>query len=81
MPIILPPEKWDEWSDPEVHETDQLNAMLKACPSDWLESVEVSTQMHSPRNKRAEILAPLKNSAASPLPRSLLWYIAFNSSK
>ena len=43
----------DESLDPEVHETDQINAMLKPCPPEWLESLEVSTLVNSPRNNRA----------------------------
>ena len=60
MPVILEPKQFDEWLDPEVHEAEQINTMLKPCPPQWLESVEVSTLVNSPRNNRAEVLEPLK---------------------
>jgi putative SOS response-associated peptidase YedK len=59
MPVILNENQWEEWLDPEVHETDQIGTMLKPCPPEWLESVEVSTMVNSPRNNRAEVLEPL----------------------
>jgi putative SOS response-associated peptidase YedK len=61
MPVILEKKQWDEWLDPEVHENDQVNSMLKPCPPDWLESVEVSQLVNSPKNNRAEVLDPLPN--------------------
>jgi putative SOS response-associated peptidase YedK len=59
MPVILEKSQFEEWLDPEVHEVDQINAILKPCPSDWLQATEVSTLVNSPRNNRAEVLAPL----------------------
>jgi len=60
VPVILEPKQWDERLDPEVHVPDAINATLKPCPSDWLECVEISTLVNSPRNNRAEVLEPLK---------------------
>jgi putative SOS response-associated peptidase YedK len=59
MPVILDRSQWDEWLDPEVHEADAINAMLKPCPPEWLDSLEVSTLVNSPKNNRSEILSPL----------------------
>ena len=59
MPVILNRSQWDEWLDSEIHETDAINALLKPCPPDWLDAVEVSTLVNSPKNNRAEVLAPL----------------------
>ena len=59
MPVILEKAQFDDWLDPEVHEVDQINAMLKPCPSDWLQATEVSTLVNSPRNNRAEVLEPI----------------------
>jgi putative SOS response-associated peptidase YedK len=60
MPVILDPKQFDEWLDPEVREAEQINSMLKPCPPEWLQSVEVSTLVNSPRNNRTEVLEPLK---------------------
>jgi len=47
-------------SPDKSHEAGQINTMLKPCPPEWLESVEVSTPVNSPRNNRAEVVEPLK---------------------
>jgi len=60
MPVILDPKQFDEWLDPEVHEPEHVGAMLKQCPAEWLDSVEVSTLVNKPANNRPEVLEPLK---------------------
>jgi len=69
MPVILEPKQFDECLDPEVHKAEQINALLKPCPPEWLESVEVSALMNSPRNNRAEVLEPLKTLLVPPKQR------------
>ncbi len=60
MPVILEPKQWDEGLDPAVHETEQTTSMLKPYPPEWLESVDVSTLVNSPRNNRAEVVEAMK---------------------
>jgi putative SOS response-associated peptidase YedK len=60
MQVILDAKQFEEWLDPEVHEVDEIKSLLKPCPPDRLESVEVSTLVNSPRNNREEVLEPLK---------------------
>ncbi len=59
MPVILDRSQWDEWLNPEIHEADAINALLRACPPEWLEAGEVSTLVNSPKNNSVEVLAPL----------------------
>jgi putative SOS response-associated peptidase YedK len=59
MPVILEAKQFDEWLDPEVHEADQIGAMLKACPANWLALTEVSTLVNSTKNNRVEVLEPV----------------------
>jgi putative SOS response-associated peptidase YedK len=59
MPVILDPKQFDEWLDPEVHEAEAINALLKPCPAEWLDSVEVSKLVNSTKNNRVEVLAPV----------------------
>jgi putative SOS response-associated peptidase YedK len=61
MPVILEAKDIEEWLDPEVHEPEQIAKLLKSCPPAWLNSIEVSTLVNSPRNNRAEVLEPLSN--------------------
>ena len=60
MPVILEAKDIEEWLDPEVHEPEQIGKLLKPCPPAWLDSIEVSTLVNSPRNNRAEVLEALK---------------------
>ena len=60
MQVILEPKQFDEWLDPEVHEPEAIKTLLQPCSSNWLDSVEVSALVNSPKNNRAEILAPAK---------------------
>jgi len=59
MPVILDRSQWDDWLNLEIHEAYAINALLKPCPPEWLEAVEVSTLVNSPKNNRVEVLAPL----------------------
>jgi len=56
MPVILETKDFEEWLDPEVQEPEQIGKLLKPCPAEWLDCVEVSTMVNSPRNNRAEVL-------------------------
>ena len=54
MPAITPPDKFDLWLDPSVHEKEKLLPVLKPCPDDELELYEVSDRVNSPKNDSAE---------------------------
>lgn len=59
MPVILAEEDEDQWLDSECKEPEKLTALLKPCPSQWLEAVEISTLVNSPKNNRKEVLDPI----------------------
>jgi len=54
MPAITPPDKFDLWLDPSIHEKEKLLPVLKPCPDDELELYEVSARVNSPKNDSAE---------------------------
>jgi len=54
MPVIAPPDKYDLWLDPDVHEKEKLLPILKPYPDEELELYEVSTRVNSPKNDSAE---------------------------
>jgi putative SOS response-associated peptidase YedK len=55
MPVILAAEDHDRWLDPAA---DDGKALLRPCPADWLEALEVSPRVNSPANDDPECLAP-----------------------
>ena len=74
MPVILRQDQFNEWLSQEVHEQTDIERMLKPCPSEWLESVEVSTLVNSPKNNNAAVLEPL-----APLPGATAPTASFKS--
>lgn len=65
MPVIVGRSDWDAWLDPEIHERDALQDLLKPCPNDWLSAVEVSPLVNSPKNNKPEVLRPVAAKTAS----------------
>jgi putative SOS response-associated peptidase YedK len=67
MPVILARSDEDAWLDPDVHEQEELKAIMKPCPAEWLQTVEVSALVNSAKNNMPEILTP----ATATRPRML----------
>ena len=63
MPVILPPDRWEEWLDPEMQDTDELARLLLPAPSSLLTLYPVSTAVNHVRNKGAELIVPQADSA------------------
>ncbi|MCI0628561.1 MAG: SOS response-associated peptidase, partial [Acidobacteria bacterium] len=59
MPVILPPENYDAWMDPELTDPAPLKSYLKPYPSECLEAYPVSTRVNSPKNNRADLIERL----------------------
>ena len=59
MPVILDQKDEAAWLDPENEDTARLQKLLKPCPSKWLEAIEISTLINSPKNNSTEVLKPL----------------------
>src|SRR3954451_19492613 len=53
MPVILDPEDYDRWLDPQAPGAEKL---LRPCPAEWLEAVPVPTRVNSPANDDESIL-------------------------
>jgi putative SOS response-associated peptidase YedK len=60
MPVILPPEAWDGWLDPDNHDFEQLAALLEPAPEELLALWPVDPAVGNPRNNRPENLRPLE---------------------
>lgn len=58
MPVILPPNAWEEWLDPAEQTPDTLNPLLKAYPASEMAAYPVSTVVNSPANDVAECVMP-----------------------
>jgi putative SOS response-associated peptidase YedK len=64
MPVILAPEAWDAWLDPDNHDIEQLAALLKPAPEELLMLWPVDPAVGNIRNNRPELLEPLEGHQA-----------------
>ena len=65
MPVILDRADEDAWLDPEIHEQEVLQKLMKPCPSSWLNAVEISTLVNSPKNNSPKVLRPVDTAAVT----------------
>jgi putative SOS response-associated peptidase YedK len=59
MPVILPPEKYDEWLDVENFYPEKLKAMLVPYPADEMEAYVVSSKVNNPMNDEPDCIEPV----------------------
>lgn len=58
MPVMLAPEDYDVWLDPNAS-IEECKSLLRPCPPEWLEFGPVSRKVNSPRNDSADCIEPL----------------------
>jgi putative SOS response-associated peptidase YedK len=59
MPAIIAPGDLDAWLDCRSGTTDEIAALLRPAPEDWLDIIEVSRKLNDPRNEGPEVQAPI----------------------
>ncbi len=60
MPVILPPERYDQWLDPAGCDMDRLAALLRPYPAGAMTAYSVSTYVNSPAHEGPECVRPLE---------------------
>jgi putative SOS response-associated peptidase YedK len=60
MPVILAPEDWDSWLDPENTDTEELAKLLAPAPEEMLTLWPVDPAVGNVRNNRPELQEPLE---------------------
>jgi putative SOS response-associated peptidase YedK len=58
MPVILPPESYGAWLDPEVQDRERLLPLLRPYPTEGMVAGPVSTRVNSPRNDDPGCIEP-----------------------
>jgi putative SOS response-associated peptidase YedK len=61
MPVILPPDNWARWLDPEMQDMDAMAELLVPAPSELISIHAVSTEVNNVRNKGAELIDPVES--------------------
>lgn len=59
MPVILPPQHYDRWLDPDVQDPQQLLPRLQPDPANEMETHPVGFLVNSPKNDRRELIEPV----------------------
>jgi putative SOS response-associated peptidase YedK len=59
MPMVIAPEHWDDWLDPDLSDPSQLAAAMQPAMAGGLASYPVSTAVNAVRNNGPELIRPL----------------------
>ena len=59
MPVILPPDLYDVWLDPENDDREELLSMLAPYPAEEMEAYPVSRDVNRPANDHPRVLEPV----------------------
>jgi len=59
MPLMLTPDRYDDWLDPRQHSKDDLLALLEPAAPGRLEAFPVSTLVSNVKNNGPELVVPL----------------------
>src|SRR6056297_1198820 len=60
MPVMLLREEWNDWLDPNNHDTDSLKELLGPFPEDALDYYRVSRQVNNVQNNSEELIEPVE---------------------
>ena len=56
MPVMLPPDTWDEWLDRDNHDTDSLQGLLVPAPARLIQLHPVSSDVNNVHNNGPELI-------------------------
>jgi len=59
MPVILPPESYDEWLDPAERPAEKLEHLLVAYPSERMHAYAISTRVNNARYDAPDVVLPI----------------------
>ncbi|GAA2602045.1 SOS response-associated peptidase [Actinomadura fulvescens] len=65
MPMIVTPDRWDAWLDPELHDTDEVRGLLTPAMASNFEAYPVSKAVNSVKNNGPELIQPSTNGDSS----------------
>lgn len=60
MPVILHPQDYDLWLDPQMQQTDRLQPLLQPYAAAAMKSYPVSAKVNNPRNDAADCIQPVE---------------------
>ena len=70
MPVLLIPDQFDAWLDPQNQDTPLLQAMLKPYDADRMKTRAVDIAVNQARNEGAQLIDPLDGEANDAVPKA-----------
>ena len=59
MPVILAAEDYTQWLDTDRKDVAGIQALLKPCPTEWMQAYPVGTAVNSVRNDSEALIRPV----------------------
>ena len=59
MPVLVPPDRWEEWLDPANADIESLSDLFTARNDGILRLYDVSTDVNSVRNNTPDLTTPI----------------------
>ncbi|MES0856344.1 SOS response-associated peptidase [Geobacillus sp. G4] len=61
MPVILPPERHEDWLDPRLDDSEYLKSLLLSYPQEQMQMYEVAPLVNSPKNDVSACIEPVNS--------------------
>jgi putative SOS response-associated peptidase YedK len=61
MPVILTPDHFELWLDPEIQDKERLKSLLQPLQEVEIRGHPVSTEINNPKNNRADLIKDISN--------------------
>ena len=61
MPVILSPEDYDAWMDPDLQDPERLKAFLRPYPAERMWAYPVGTAVSNPKNDKPELMTEARS--------------------
>jgi putative SOS response-associated peptidase YedK len=59
MPVILAPEDWDRWLDPDTRRAGALRPLLRPCAPEYLSALRVGPAVNNANNETPDCVQPV----------------------
>ncbi len=66
MPVVLPPDVWSAWLDPDLQDADAVASMLRPTPAELVAFHPVSLEVNTVRNRGAHLIDEVALGEGSP---------------
>lgn len=68
QPVVLEPDRWSDWLDPEAQQDDDVQAVLADAPAGRFQAWPVSSAVNGPRHHERELIDPVAPPAGAVDP-------------